>query len=213
MSVRNSKRLPPETLAPWLFSMPATEQLLDLKQLFGNENPVELEVGFGKGAFLIEAVPLHPDRNYLGIEIDKGLSLYVATRMAKRKFPNVKVTHGDAGRLLSQHLADRSLSALHVYFPDPWWKKKHRKRRVFNEAFAQQAARVIQPGGYLYLATDVAEYFQVMLGIVAQQSEFVLEDAGREERAAEDAKPETNFEKKARKEGRPVWRARAVRKN
>lgn len=211
MSVRNSKRLPLETLAPYLFTMPATEQLLDLQQLFGNEKPVELEVGFGKGAFLVDAVPQHPETNYLGIEIEKGLALYVATRLAKRQFPNVKVAHGDAGRLLSQHLPAGSLSAMHVYFPDPWWKKKHRKRRVFNEAFAEQAARVIQPGGYLHIATDVAEYFQVMLGIVAQQTEFVLEDAGREERA-EEAKPETNFEKKARKEGRPVWRARAMRR-
>ncbi|MBL8821780.1 MAG: tRNA (guanosine(46)-N7)-methyltransferase TrmB [Planctomycetia bacterium] len=200
-----------ESLAPYLFTLPATEELLDLKQLFGNENPFELEVGFGKGAFLIEAVPLHPDRNYLGIEIDKGLALYVATRMAKRKLANIKVAHGDAGRLLSQHLPAGSLAAVHVYFPDPWWKKKHRKRRVFNEAFAEQAARVIQPGGYLHIATDVAEYFQVMMGTVAQQPAFQLEDAGREERA-EEAKPETNFEKKARKEGRPVWRARAVRR-
>lgn len=212
MSVRNSKRLPLETLAPWLYQLPEAEQPLDLHQLFGNAHPVELEVGFGKGAFLVEAAPLHPDRNYLGIEIDKGLALYVATRMAKRKLANIKVAHGDAGRLLSKHLPAGSLAAVHVYFPDPWWKKKHRKRRVFNEAFAEQAARVIKPGGYLHIATDVAEYFQVMMGIVAQRTEFVLEDAGREERAAEEAKPETNFEKKARKEGRPVWRARAVRR-
>lgn len=212
MSVRNSRRLPVEALQPYLFQMPDAEQLLDLHQLFGNARPVALEVGFGKGAFLVDVAPREPEVNFLGIEIDKGLALYVATRLAKRKFPNVKVAHGDAGRLLSKHLPADSLAAVHVYFPDPWWKKKHRKRRVFNEVFAQQAARVIQPGGYLHMATDVAEYFQVMLGIVAQQPAFQLEDAGREERAAEEAKPETNFEKKARKEGRPVWRARAVRR-
>lgn len=211
MSVRNQVKLPLEALAPYLYTLPEVGQRLDLSTLFVRNQPVELEVGFGKGAFLMAMAPLHPEINYLGMEIDKGLALYVANRVAKRTYPHVKVAHGDAGRLLAQHLADASLQAIHVYFPDPWWKKKHRKRRVFNEAFAEQAARVIRPGGHLYIATDVAEYYQVMMSIVAQRPEFVLEDAGREEASGEVTKPETNFEKKARVEGRPVWRARLLR--
>lgn len=207
MSVRNARRLPLEELAPYLFTLPETGQSFDPHSLFINDHPVELEVGFGKGAFLVEAGPAHPDRNFLGIEIDRGLALYVAGRIAKRKLNNVKVASGDAGRLMSQHLPDGCLSAIHVYFPDPWWKKRHRKRRVFNDEFALQAARVIRPGGMLYLATDVAEYFQVMLTMMTGRPEFVPVHIDREEQADDPSKPVTNFEKKARREGRPVWRA------
>lgn len=212
MSVRNTVKLPIEALAPYLFTLPEAGQLLDITALFGNQQPVELEVGFGKGAFLVEIGPAHPERNYLGIEIDKGLQLYVANRIAKRKWANLKVASGDAGRLLAQHLASESLDAVHVYFPDPWWKKKHRKRRVFNEDFALHAARVIKPGGHLYIATDVAEYYQVMLTILAARPELVPIQIGREEEIDDPTKPATNFERKARKEGRPVWRATFLKK-
>jgi tRNA (guanine-N7-)-methyltransferase len=211
VSIRNRVKLPLEALQPHVFTLPEPGQFLDFLSLFGNNHPIELEVGFGKGAFLVEAGPAHPERSFLGIEIDKGLQLYVAGRLARRKIPNVKVAQGDAGRLLTQHLPDACLDVLHVYFPDPWWKKKHRKRRVFNEAFAQQAARVLKPGGLFKIATDVAEYFQVMLGIMTEHPEFTALQGGREERVKTPAQPMTNFEKKARNVGRPVWRVDFVR--
>jgi tRNA (guanine-N7-)-methyltransferase len=204
--VRKGVRLPLEILQPYLFALPEPGVVLNLPKLFGNSNPIELEVGFGKGAFLIETAPRHAERNYLGVEIDRGLQLYVANRLAKRQLRNVRVAAGDAGRLLAEHLAPKSLSAVHVYFPDPWWKKRHRKRRVFNESFVSHCGRVIQSGGHLRFATDVAEYFQVMLGIMTDQQAFVPIHAGREEAASADA-PQTNFEKKAHQQGRPVWRA------
>lgn len=210
--MRNARRLPLEELAPWLFSLPEEQHPLDPRTLFAVDQPIELEVGFGKGAFLVEAGPAYPQRNFLGIEIDRALALYVATRIAKRQMSNVKVASGDAGKLLAQHLPAQSLSAVHVYFPDPWWKKRHRKRRVFNETFALHAARVIRPGGMLYLATDVAEYFQVMLTVMAARPEFVPLHIDREEEVNDPNQPATNFEKKARREGRPVWRARFERK-
>ncbi len=209
--MRSRSKLPVEELTPYLFKLPEAGQLLDVAALFGNDHPVELEVGFGKGAFLVETAPQHPEINYLGIEIDKGLQLYVANRLAKRKLLHVKVAHGDAGRLMAQHLGDGVLDALHIYFPDPWWKKKHRKRRVFNEAFAVQAARLVKPGGLFHIATDVAEYFQVMMTLMAQRPEFLPLHVGREERAEDVSQPATNFEKKARVEGRPIWRARFQR--
>jgi len=204
--VRKGVRLPLEVLQPYLFTLPEPGTLLRPAELFGNDHPVELEVGFGKGAFLVDVAPEHPERNYLGIEIDRGLQLYLANRIAKRKFTNVRVACGDAGRLLAEHLPDHSLAAVHVYFPDPWWKKRHRKRRVFNETFVANCARVLQSGGSLHLATDVAEYFQVMLALLTPVREFIPLHADRQE-AVETEAPRTNFEIKAHREGRPVWRA------
>jgi tRNA (guanine-N7-)-methyltransferase len=203
--LRRGVRLSLDQLQPYLFTLPEPGTVLQPSELFGNAHPVELEVGFGKGTFLVEIAPQHPEKNYLGIEIDRGLQLYVANRLAKRQLTNVRVAAGDAGRLVEQ-LSPHSLSAVHVYFPDPWWKKRHRKRRVFNEAFVQQCARVLQPGGHLYLATDVAEYFQVMMGILAEQRVLVPLHAGREE-SVNPTTAQTNFEKKAHQQGRPVWRA------
>jgi tRNA (guanine-N7-)-methyltransferase len=206
LSVRRGRRLPLEELQPYLFALPEPGRLIDLAQTFGNRNPVELEVGFGKGAFLVETAPLHPERNYLGIEIDRGLQLYAANRIAKRNLANVRLGCGDAGRLLAEHLPAGSLAAIHVYFPDPWWKKRHRKRRVFTEVFARSCAKVLEPGGRLLTATDVAEYFQAMMGLLGQLPEFAAHDVSRIEPAG-DAGSLTNFEKKAFRVGRPVWRA------
>jgi tRNA (guanine-N7-)-methyltransferase len=207
VSVRKGVRLPLEQLQPYLVPFPQPGQQLEFAALFANDHPVELEVGFGKGSFLVAAAPLHPERNYLGIEIDRALQLYVANRIVKRQLRQVKLLCGDGARLLAEHLRPHSLAAVHVYFPDPWWKKRHQKRRVFSERFALDCARVLKPGGHLYLATDVAEYFQIMLGILAQRPEFTPLRAERVEAIQDAESPQTNFEKKAYLQGRPVWRA------
>lgn len=193
-----------------LLGMPAEEQRLNLETIFGNDQPVELEVGFGKGSFLVESATKNPQINYLGIEIDKGLQLYVATRLLKRSFTNTKVLQGDGYRLL-QGIEDGALQAVHVYFPDPWWKKRHRKRRVFTEAFVEEVSRVLTPRGTLYIATDVAEYFQVMISIMTNRIDFEATQFDRSE-TKDLTLPMTNFERKAVLVNRPVWRATFVKR-
>jgi tRNA (guanine-N7-)-methyltransferase len=211
--VRKGVRLPLETLQPYLLpsyhaharvSMP--QSAFDLAELFGNNHPVELEVGFGKGAFLVAAAQLHAERNYLGIDTERALQLYVANRIAKRHLKNVKLAGGDAGTLLANYIPVASLQAIHVYFPDPWWKKRHQKRRVFNPAFVTNCIRTLRAGGELVFATDVAEYFQVILGIVNERPEFAAVEAERIETIETENPLQTNFEKKALEQGRPVWR-------
>src|SRR5207249_7574135 len=130
------------------------------------------------------------------------------TRYAVRKLPNVKTACADAKALLRDHVRTGSVAAVHVYFPDPWWKTRHRKRRVFTPEFAADAARVLAPGGRLLIATDVEEYFGVMTGILRTMPAFA-ERPEEAERAAPrtDAGYATNFERKARDSGTQVWRA------
>lgn len=211
--MRRPKRLPLDDLAP--YRVGGSDRLevshfkspIDFAAVFGTANPVELEVGFGKGAFLVDAATRHPATNWLGIEIDRGLELYVATRLAKRKLGNARVTCGDALMLLRDRIAAGALAAVHVYFPDPWWKKRHRKRRVWTPEFAAECVRVLRPGGRLHVATDVGDYYAVIRELLDAQAGLTLVAA--HERTGEPAADEllTNFERKALQTGGRVWRA------
>jgi tRNA (guanine-N7-)-methyltransferase len=215
--MRRSVRLPLEELQPYLLSMPAPADLasppapLNWKSVFGNEHPVELEVGFGKGLFLLTTAMQHPEVNFAGVEIEKKYALFTATRVAKRQLPNVKLAAADARVFLRDLVPEASLHAVHVYFPDPWWKKRHHKRRVFTEEFARQCARVLRPWGVLHIATDVEETFQVMSELLAGLAEFRLLPPPEEHAPEHDLDYMTNFERKARKQGKPIHRARYER--
>jgi tRNA (guanine-N7-)-methyltransferase len=168
---------------------------------------MEIEVGFGKGLFLLTASQARPDINFVGVEILRKYQLFTATRLAKRGIPNVRLACADARTFFRDYVGAASVQAVHVYFPDPWWKHRHRKRRVFTPEFAAECARVLRPGGMLYVVTDVEEYYGVMTDLVAQNPAF------RPASVVPPGKPEhdldylTNFERKFRKEGRPILRA------
>jgi tRNA (guanine-N7-)-methyltransferase len=169
---------------------------------------VEVEVGTGKGLFLLNAAIARPDVNFFGIEIVRKYQLYAATRYTIRKLPNVKTACADAKLVLHDCVAPGSVSAVHVYFPDPWWKKRHKKRRVFTPEFAADAARVLKPGGRLLIASDVEEYFNVMTAIVGAMPAFAERPEERDRAAPRtDAGFATNFERKALAGGGSVWRA------
>src|SRR4029079_17817395 len=145
---------------------------IDWQQLFGNPNPVEIEVGMGKGLFLLTSATNRPGTNFFGIEIVRKYQLYATTRFAIRKLPNVKTVCADARWVFRRFVRPASVAAVHVYFPDPWWKARHKKRRVFTPGFAADAARILQTGGRLLIATDVEEYFGVMAEIVRSMPAF-----------------------------------------
>jgi tRNA (guanine-N7-)-methyltransferase len=203
--MRRTNRLPLEQLAPYLLEVPADVRLLAWRDVFGNDHPVEMEVGFGKGLFLLTSALAHPDVNYLGIEVMRKYQLFTATRMAKRDLRNVRLTKADARIFLRDRVASGSVKAVHVYFPDPWWKKRHQKRRVFTGEFARECERVLQPGGRLHIATDVEEYFGVMSELLRQETR--LSPAPPSAFPMVDGEPMmTNFERKAHAEGTPVHR-------
>ncbi len=230
--MRKSSRLPLEVLAPYLLEIPAPrmvrspqaagddpappphetatasytgKQPLDWPEVFGNDRPVEIEIGFGKGLFLLNASAARSNRNFLGIEKERAYTLFTATRIAKRQRGNVRLISADARWLLKEWIAEASVHALHIYFPDPWWKKRHHKRRLFNEEFAARLVQVLQPCGVLHFATDVKEYFEMSVGMLRGL-------AGLCEMPAEaDAELQTNFERKALERDQEVYRARFER--
>lgn len=215
--MRKPRRLSPEELAPYQWELPKeiggrkppllVGTPINWAELFGNFNPVEIEVGMGKGLFLLTAAIGRPETNFLGIEIVRKYQLYATTRFALRKLPNVRTVCADARWVFSHYVPAGSASAVHVYFPDPWWKARHKKRRVFTPGFAADAARVLMTGGRLLIATDVEEYFGVMAGIVRQVPAFREVCSGENRSTVEESGYQTNFERKARQKGTPVWRA------
>ena len=181
--------------------------LLHWPAVFGNTQPVEVEVGCGKGLFLILAATQRPDRDFFGIELSRKYALFAADRVARRCLQNVRVARADGRQVLAHWVPDASVCVLHVYFPDPWWKRRHQKRRLFTEEFVGHAARILTPGGELRVATDVEEYFQVMRRLVEQHHSFALLELPPERQPEHDLDYLTNFERKYRQAGKSIFRA------
>jgi tRNA (guanine-N7-)-methyltransferase len=179
----------------------------DPASVFPTAAPVELEVGSGKGLFLSTAAAAAPDRNFLGIEIAHGYARMVAGKLAAAGLSNARMVQGDAGFLVGSLLPDACLAGMHVYFPDPWWKARHRKRRVLSEPFLLQAGRTLAPGATLHVWTDVEEYFLEAMAAARATGLFGeprLEEPGQ---PAHDLDYRTHFERRTRLAGMPAWRA------
>ena len=129
----------------------------DVAELFTGGGSLEIEVGSGKGLFMQRAAEQFPDRNFLGIEIARKYARFSAARLAKRKLDNAMMGSGDALRIFRELLPNEACSAVHIYFPDPWWKKRHEKRLVLTSSLLDTLTRLLIPGGELFVQTDVAE--------------------------------------------------------
>lgn len=216
--MRKPARLPPEALAPYVLETPPPApgasppaEPIDWHALFGNDQPVEVEVGFGKGLFLVTAGEADPRTNYFGIEIVRKYQLYVATRLAKRGLSNVRVCCGDARQILRDRIVGGSVRTVHLYFPDPWWKTRHHKRRVFTPEFARQCERIIRPDGTLLVVTDVEDYATMVRQTVAESTGLREAAAPPENAPRHDMDYLTNFERKFRQQGKPIHRMRFER--
>jgi tRNA (guanine-N7-)-methyltransferase len=180
---------------------------LDPAGLFLAPGPVELEVGSGKGLFLLSASAAAPDRNFLGAEIAVGYARLCAAKLAAVSRTNARIIQGDAGFLVRSLLPDACLDGMHVYFPDPWWKARHRKRRVLSEPFLLHAGRVLKPGALLHVWTDVEEYFQEAMAAAATTGLFAPPREESPNAPSHDLDYRTHFERRTRLAGMPVWRA------
>ncbi len=172
--------------------------------LFERPGPITLEVGFGRGEALLDEVQSHVERNALGIEAYRPALFSVLRKAERAGINNLRVVSGDAAALLPKFPAD-CLRLIRILFPDPWPKRRHRKRRLLQERFLDECARCLAPGGLLHLATDWADY--------ATQIERIVDEASFW-RSVPDLpdRPETHFERRGRRLGHDIWeRAFALR--
>ncbi len=187
------------------------EPPLDWSEFFDRDQPVELDIGCGRGLFLVRAGLERPDVNFLGIEIDYREGRRAASKLQKRRMSNVRVLGGDAKEFLRRWLPPQSVRAAHVYFPDPWWKKKHKKRRLFNDDFVHLLAKVVQYGGEVHSWTDVGEYFEVISALMDHHPCFERVPPPPERLPEHDLDYQTSFERKKRKAGCTIHRGRWLR--
>ncbi len=179
----------------------------DAAALFGRAAPLEVEVGTGKGLFLRGAAAAQPESDFLGIEVARKYAAFAAASLAKAGLRNALVVHGDALRLFRELLPERSIAAVHVYFPDPWWKKRHLKRRVMRESFLHDIERVLLPGGSLHFWTDVGDYYRSTLALLAAHTALLGPLPVPETPAGHDLAYRTHFERRVRQASEPVFRA------
>jgi tRNA (guanine-N7-)-methyltransferase len=175
---------------------------LDFAQLFGNSNPVVLEIGSGKGRFLIATATENPGVNVLGIEKSLHYHRVIRDRVQKRGLTNVRLINHDAYLVLRDMVPEASLSEIHIYFPDPWPRKKEQKRRIIRAEVLEQFRRTLVDGGWGVYVTDHRDYFEAAAPLIEQHFRAERRIPGP------DDPPRTNYEAKYRAEGREIYEVR-----
>ncbi len=183
---------------------------IDWGQLFGNDHPVELEIGMGKGTFLTEQARARPDVNFFGIEYASWFWRYASDRLRRNHCLNARTVRAEAVYFLTEFVPPASVDVLHIYFPDPWPKKRHHKRRLVQEKNMPLLMGIIRPAGRLQVVTDHQEYFQQIDDLV-RRSPLQVVDYNRPGSAAQGEFVGTNFERKYVREGRPFHALAAVK--
>jgi tRNA (guanine-N7-)-methyltransferase len=201
------KTVDAEKVAGFLLKPDQLPAAMDPQVIFGRTAPLEVEVGTGKGLFLRNAAAARPDRSFLGIEVARKYAEFVASRLARDEQTNARMVSGDAMVVFQEKLKDNSVEDVHVYFPDPWWKAKHRRRRIVNDRFLAEVERVLVPGGRFHLWTDVQEYFESSLELIARSTSLSRPMDVPEDTALHDLDYRTHFERRVRLNGLPVFRA------
>jgi tRNA (guanine-N7-)-methyltransferase len=185
------------------WGIPYAKQPLDAATVFGRVAPVVLEIGFGMGFTTVEIAAARPDTDFVGIEVH-GPGVGSALKLiAERGLTNLRVIQHDAVEVLRDMIPDGSLAGVHVYFPDPWPKKRHLKRRLIQPPLVAQLAARLTPGGYLHCATDIEDYGQQMLDVLS--AEPLLENTVDGFAPRPDYRPLTKFEARGLRLGHGVW--------
>lgn len=189
----------------------APEGRFALPSLLPGDGPLELDIGFGRGRSLFERAEAAPRSRIVGIEIKSKWAFKVQERIAQRGIANVQVLCGDAREILARAGPDGSVEKVSVHFPDPWWKKKHQKRMVVGQVLLDELARLMRPGGMLFIQTDVEDRALAYLAQLRAHQGFSLE--GETGLASENPlRARSNREHRAIADGLPIWRIVARRK-
>jgi tRNA (guanine-N7-)-methyltransferase len=185
------------------FGIPHATAMLDLTTVFGRAAPKFLEIGCGMGETTAIIAAAHPGNDYIGIEVHAPGVGSLLKEIATRELTNLKVVRHDAVEVVRDMIPPGSLAGIHIYFPDPWPKKRHHKRRLVQPPFVHELALRLAPGGYLHCATDWEEYAQQMLEVLGAEPLLANTSAGFAPRP--DWRPQTKFETRGLKLGHGVW--------
>jgi len=187
------------------YGIDEAEGLIDLAALFGRTAPIVFEIGFGNGSSLAEMAAKQPDTNFIGVEVHRPGVGHLLKLIEEQGLTNLRVACIDAVELLKHRIPDNSLDRLQLYFPDPWHKKRHHKRRIIQPAFVSLLAHKIKEGGHLHMATDWQHYAEQMLDDLSQNNDFTncADSSGYIPRP--DYRPLTKFEQRGQRLGHGVW--------
>jgi tRNA (guanine-N7-)-methyltransferase len=191
-----------ETLGP-RFLVPYAPVLLDFDKVFGRQAPVVLEIGFGMGEATAHIAALMPDTDFLCCEVHEPGVGALLKRIGEQDISNIRIVQHDAVEVIDHMLPPGCLAGVHIFFPDPWHKLRHNKRRLIQPPLVARLAKRLQPGGYLHCATDWEPYAQQMLQVLA--GEPLLENAAQAYAPRPHYRPLTKFENRGLKLGHGVW--------
>lgn len=189
----------------------APEGRFSLESLVGGRGPIELDIGFGRGLSLFERASCAPESRIIGIEVKTKLAYVTKERLEKRGVRNVAILCGDAREILKRAEPSRSVDRVSLHFPDPWWKKRHDKRRVIGDALLTELTRLMKPGAELFIQTDVEHRASEYVAALRARGELELASEGGYV-AENPFGARSNREKRAIEDGLPVWRILAVRR-
>ncbi|MDO9092890.1 MAG: tRNA (guanosine(46)-N7)-methyltransferase TrmB [Rubrivivax sp.] len=185
------------------FLLPFAPQRLDLDSTFGRHAPRVLEIGFGMGGPTAQVAAAQPGTDFIGIEVHPPGVGALLKLIGEQQLGNVRIVQHDAVQVLAQMIGPAALAGVHIWFPDPWHKKKHNKRRLIQPVFVAQLVQHLAPGGYLHCATDWGPYAQQMLEVLA--AEPGLKNTAEGYAPRPDWRPLTKFEDRGLKLGHGVW--------
>lgn len=185
------------------YVIPFEARRLDLKSLFARQEPVILEIGFGMGQATWRIAQARPQYSYLGVEVHAPGVGKLLMSLDEAGLDNVKVIQHDAIEVLESMIPESSLGGIHLFYPDPWPKKRHHKRRIMRKELLELMVSRLEPGAYLYFVTDIEEYARSTLELL--QTADRLENAYADFAPRQEWRPETKFGSKAEKAGRGAW--------
>jgi len=196
----------------WLdYGLDYSDELLDFDSLFGRTAPRTLEIGFGNGETLVEQAAANPSMDFIGIEVHEPGVGHCLLQSQAARISNLRLVRHDAIDVIRVQIPDASLRRINLYFPDPWPKKRHRKRRILQHDFLQMLSRKIEPGGTFHIATDWENYAEHIDELIASDDSFRLSE--RRVHAGDDPldRPTTKFERRGLQQGHEIWDWRLAR--
>jgi tRNA (guanine-N7-)-methyltransferase len=186
-----------------VFGVPYRQGLIDLDAAFGRDAEKCLEIGFGMGETTAHIAAAHPDRDYLAIEVHTPGVGALLKMISDEGLRNIRILQHDAVEVLNSMIPDETFHGAHIFFPDPWPKKRHHKRRLIQTPFVSLLASKLKPGGYIHVATDWEEYAEQILAVLS--SESTLQNTAADCAPRPDYRPLTKFEARGLRLGHGVW--------